>query len=66
MHIKKIRQLGPSAMVIIPKQIFEALGWQIGDSVSVEIYNGGLLFKKVEEGEDGGTSEKASGREKQA
>jgi len=48
-HIKKIRQLGPSAMVIIPKQIFEALGWKIGDSVKVEIHEGSLLFTKVGE-----------------
>lgn len=60
-HIKKIRRLGPSAMVIIPKQIFEALGWKIGDSVKVEIHNGGLLFTKVEEG--GESEEKKEGEE---
>lgn len=59
-HIKKIRRLGPSAMVIIPKQIFEALDWKIGDSVKVEIHDGGLLFTKVE-GEE--SEEKKEGEE---
>jgi antitoxin component of MazEF toxin-antitoxin module len=45
---RKIRRSGGSAAVVIPPEVLEALGWRIGDTVTIYIEGSRLAIERQE------------------
>jgi len=44
--IRKIRESGGSAAIVIPPEILKALGWLLGDEIELHIEDGKLIIEK--------------------
>lgn len=45
--LKRLRQIGTSAGVILPKVLLDQLGWRIGTPVTIAAKNGALVLAKA-------------------
>ncbi|HAV1601576.1 TPA: AbrB/MazE/SpoVT family DNA-binding domain-containing protein [Enterobacter hormaechei subsp. xiangfangensis] len=45
----RVEQVGDEAMIVIPDEVMESMGWKEGDTVDLSVENGGIVIRKIED-----------------